>query len=501
MKQKDLNKKFVHATKWSAITEIAAKIVIPVTNMILARIISPEAFGVIATVTMIVTFSEMFADAGFQKYLVQFEFKSESEKHKSANVAFWTNLFIAIVLWLFIIVFSEKIALLVGNPGMGNVISVACFQLLLTAFSSIQMALYRRDFDFKTLFVVRVVAIAIPFFVTIPLALLGLSYWALVIGTIIIQLSNAIILTIKSKWKPFLYYRFETLKKMLSFSIWSLIESISIWLTAWIDVFIISSALNQYYLGIYKTSTILVNAFMSLIVASVVPVLFSALSRLQFDDEKFKKLYFRVQKLVALLIFPFGILIYFQSDLATKIMLGDKWSDASDVIGVWGLTSAIMVVFAHFCSEVYRAKGKPKLSFIAQVLHLVVLVPVCIYSSKFGFWALVFSRAWIRMQLVIVHLFIMRYAIGISLSKTLLNVMPLLIASAIMVLICILLGYFSEKIIWNIVSIIVSILSYLIVICLFKDIRNEIITFINKFVPKRYLDKLNFLNIKLDSRK
>lgn len=69
-----MNPKITAAGRWSALTEIAAKLVTPVTAMILARLLAPEAFGVVATVTMVVSFVEMFADAGFQKYLVQHEF-------------------------------------------------------------------------------------------------------------------------------------------------------------------------------------------------------------------------------------------------------------------------------------------------------------------------------------------------------------------------------------------------------------------------------------------
>ena len=61
-----LNNKVGFAAKWSVITEIAAKFVTPITTMILARLLTPEAFGVVATVTMIVSFTEMFADAGFK---------------------------------------------------------------------------------------------------------------------------------------------------------------------------------------------------------------------------------------------------------------------------------------------------------------------------------------------------------------------------------------------------------------------------------------------------
>lgn len=469
-----INKKVLIAAKWSTVTEIIAKLVSPITNMILARIISPEAFGVVATITMIMSFADMFTDAGFQKYLVQHEFKNEQVKYENANVAFWTNFGISIVLWILIILFKDELAKLVGNPGLGNVIAIACVQLLLTSFSSIQMALFRREFDFKTLFKIRIVSICIPFVITVPLAILGFSYWSLIIGSICMQLYNAIVLTIKSTWKPYLFYDFLMLKEMLSFSIWSLIEAISIWLTGWIDMFIIGNALSQYYLGIYKTSISMVNTLMALITASIIPVLFSTLCRLQDDDKRFKYMYFKIQKIVSILVFPLGIGVYLYSDFATKILLGNGWGKASTVIGLWALTSSIMIVMGNLSSEVYRAKGKPKLSFLAQVLHLVVLVPTCIIASKYGFEVLVNARAWIRMEFVIVHLLIMSFVMKISIKNTIINITPTGISAVLMGIIGDSLQQLSNSTLWSIISIGICAVSYICTLYLFPSMRVEI---------------------------
>lgn len=482
MGEKQLYGKIINATKWSSITQIVSKIITPLTNMILARILAPEAFGVIATITMIVSFAEMFTDAGFQKYLVQYEFKSEKAKNKSSNVAFWTNLAISFFLWGLIALFNEQISIMVGNPGLGLVIIVACVQLPLTSFSSIQMALYRRNFDFKTLFIVRVIGILIPFIVTIPLALIGFSYWSLIIGMISMQIFNAVFLTWKSKWKPMFYYSFKELKRMLSFSIWTLIESISIWLTSWIDTFIIGYFLNQYYLGIYKTSTIMVNSFLALVTASIVPVLFSALSRLQNDDIKFNAVFYKFQRLVAVLVFPIGVGVYLYSDLATQLMLGSQWKEASGVIGIWALTSVIMIVFGHFSSEVYRAKGKPKLSFLAQIMHLIVLVPTIVFAASFGFWPLVFARAWVRMQFVLVHFIIMKVAMKISVLKTINNVLPSMIAVSLMALLGYILQPISDNVFWSILSIIICAIFYFCILYLFPATRKELKSLLQRFV-------------------
>lgn len=486
VKENNFKSKVFNATKWATFTEVSAKLVSPVTNMILARILAPQAFGVVATVTMIISFADMFTDSGFQKYLVQHEFKDEYEKYNNANVAFWTNFSLSILLWLIIIILRDQLATLVGNSGLGNVIAIACIQLPLTSFSSIQMALYRRAFDFKTLFMVRMVAVCIPFVITIPCAFLGLGYWALIIGSITIQLSNAIILTIRSKWKPKLNYNIEILKEMFSFSIWSLIEAISIWLTSWVDSFIIGNVLSQYYLGLYKTSTSMVNTLMVLITGSTTPVLFSTLSRLQRDENQFNNMFLKFQRLVSVLIFPLGVGVYLYRDLATQILLGSQWSEASGVIGIWALTSSIMIVFGHYCSEVYRAKGRPKLSFLSQVLHLIVLVPACIISSKHGFWPLVYTRSWIRLQGVLVHIVIMKFAIGFPVRKVLKNVFPTALGSMGMGVFGYFLQQLNEGIIWSLVSIFLCTLFYFGILALFSSVRKEVFGLMLKLLPRRY---------------
>jgi PST family polysaccharide transporter len=188
-----------------------------------------------------------------------------------------------------------------------------------------------------------------------------------------------------------------------------------------------------------------------------------------------------VQRLVALFVLPLGVILYFYSDLATRVMLGDKWMEASKVLGIWALTSSIMVVFAHFSSEVYRSLGRPRLSFLAQVLHLIVLIPVCIFSSGYGFWALVYSRAWVRMEFLLVHIIIMKYFVGIKFSETMQNVKPMFIDATVLFLLNSIIFYFIKPSLgFSIILIFLNLIIYILIILSFKDIWNVIfITFKN----------------------
>lgn len=428
----NLDRKVGQATKWSSITEIVTKLISPLTNMILARLLTPDMFGVVATLTMVVSFAEIFTDAGFQKYLVQHEFRDEEDLNVSTNVAFWTNLAFSALLWGLIALFATPITRLVGSPGYETAVIVMCAQIPMLAFSSIQMARYRRDFNYRSLFFVRLCTALVPLVVTVPLALVMKSYWALVIGTLSRDLLNAVILTVRSRWKPGLVFRWAKLKEMLSFSVWTIVENITIWLTNYAGTFVVALYLTDHYLGLYKTTITTVNGYMNLITAATTSVLFSALSRAQKDEEAFRRVFFRFQRMVAMLVFPLGFGIFVFRDAATRILLGSQWMEAADFLGAWALTGAIVIIFNHYNSEVFRSKGRPRISVLVQLAHLAVLLPVLALVAQKDFQTIAMTRSVMRLEICIVSLLLLGRVFHIGLGSILRNVGPSLISSMVM---------------------------------------------------------------------
>ena len=222
---------------------------------------------------------------------------------------------------------------------------------------------------------------------------------------------------------------------MFSFTMWSMFEAVSIWMTSYFDIFIVGTLLNQHYLGLYRTSMNTVGQITSIITAATTPVLFSSLASLQNAREGFYEMFFRFQKLVGILVIPIGMGIFLFSDLITKILLGEQWMEASNFIGLWGLTSAITIVLAHYSSEVYRSIGKPKLSVLAQWLHIVVLWPVVLIYANKGFDSLCVARSLVRLELVVVQLVLMGIVVKMNVNKMFINILPSVIASAAMLVI------------------------------------------------------------------
>lgn len=158
------------------------------------------------------------------------------------------------------------------------------------------------------------------------------------------------------------------------------------------------------------------------------------------------------------------------SDLITKILLGSQWMEASSFIGLWGLTSAITIVLAHYSSEVYRSIGKPKLSVLAQCLHIIVLWPVLMIYVKEGFEALYVARSFVRLELVLVQLIIMTIVVKMNTRRMFTNIFPSVIAASSMLLILLLPS--SESILIQLLYILICVCIYFAVILLFPEERS-----------------------------
>lgn len=466
-----MDTKVVAAAKWSLITEVLAKLITPVTNIILAHILAPTAFGILATIMMVISFAEMLADAGFQKFLVQYEFENEEEKQKSVSVAFISNIVLAIVLWLVIIIGRDELAILVGNEGLGVPLAVMGAMLPLSAFSSIQMAMYRRSFNFKFLLSIRMITIITPLFVSIPMALAGFDYWSLIAGLLAAHVFTAIALCVRQEKLISIYFSGSVFRNMFSFSAWSLAEAFSIWLTAWVDTFIISHFLNAYYLGVYKMPTAIVTTVMAIATSSMAPVLFSALSRHQHNKVEFERTFLTFQRYMGLFLVPLGVGMFVYQDFIVQILLGPQWKLAGIVLGSWALSSSLVTAISYLISEAFRAKGMPNISFLAQVAHLVVLIPVIYVCVQYDFTTFVYARSIVRVQMIAVLLYLLAKYVNMSAWHVIRNIKSYIIASAIVGTGSYVLLHLHNSMMWTVFCICISLISYLGVLYLFPTER------------------------------
>lgn len=473
MENKSLNKKLKEATKWTVATEFLSKVVTPVTGVMLARILSPEAFGVVASILVITSFAEMFADAGFQKYFIQHNFDDDSEKKVAYVTALITCCISAVFIWIGICFFSEELSNMLGSSDISNGLCVAGVGILLNSFSGMQSAVFKRDFQFKLLFKLRIVALCVPVFITIPLAVLGMNYWALIIGMLSQQLITCIF---QLKYIPMslsLIFDVVILKKMLSFSLWTLFESLTIWCSTWGQFFLVGNFLNSYYLGVFRGGLSLTNSIFSLVSGAVMPVLFSTLSRLQNDMNEFREVCYNVQKKCMLFVAPLGIGIFVFSDVIINLLLGEQWKEAELLVGLWGIVGIFSISINSIASEALRAKGLPKISSLSQILFFPLVFFVIYQTSSSGFSTLVIGTCLCSLELYFVKIILLKKYLSFSVKRIFYNLAPVFFAACLS-------GYIALSIRNSMVgqfNVIVAILYFVIcyVVCIGISRRNRLL--------------------------
>lgn len=137
------------ATKWSIYAEVIAKLISPVTTMVLARVINLESFGILASITMIISLTDDLINNGFQKTLIQISKKSEKYIMKCNNVCFWCNFFLSLIFWIIIIIFRRYITVFIGIQGKEIEIIVAGMILPISSFSTIQEGIYIKKLNYR----------------------------------------------------------------------------------------------------------------------------------------------------------------------------------------------------------------------------------------------------------------------------------------------------------------------------------------------------------------
>lgn len=418
--KENFNKKFINATKWSMLSELVYRSINPIVFLVLARLLTPQDYGMISVVTILLGFIQIINDFGFNKAIIQSNYP-QKKLDNACSVVFWTNIIIGLVLFILVFLGADLIARLFGDDKITLVIRVMSIQIIFYSLISTQQAIIQRTLNFKLLFKVRLVTVLLPSLFTLPLAFMGFGYWALVAGSLTGSFVNALAIWIISDWKPRFLYDVTIIKELFNFSLWSTAESILGWLIGWGDAIIVGAYLSIFSMGLYVTGNNLVQIVIALVLSPILPVLFSSLSRLQDDAVNFKKFFLKAHKVVCMISFPMGMGLFLFSNIIEEIIFGDSWEGVGFVIGVLGLMNGLLF-FIRLNGEGYRAKGRADLNTKIMLINLVLYSIVYLTTIRYGLHVFLIFRAVVSFVQIPYHFKFSKKIFSISLKDAIINV-------------------------------------------------------------------------------
>jgi O-antigen/teichoic acid export membrane protein len=403
------------ALKWSFFGEIASKAVTPAVFVVLARLLSPEDYGVVAAATMVISFSQIFWEAGMGKAIIQYQ----GDRAAAANAAFWINnalgLFVAGVLVASSGLVADRIF---HDPRVAPVLQVMALQVLLSASVSVHTALLQKDLSFQHLFWVRLATVGIPGLASIPLAWYDMGYWALVAGTLTGQVFQVAILWKTSPWRPRLAFEPKVVKELVRFGGWVAATALLAWFYTWADSFIVGIYLGPHELGLYRTGNALVIMIYGLLFNPLMPVLYSHLSAVSKDRARIRATMIRVIKILTFLSLPLAAIIAANADFIGDLVFGQKWQGVGLVITAMALTHGVSwVVCAN--GEAYRAVGEPSNETKIMALTLVFYLIGYLISIQQSFEAFIWTRFGLALAAISIHFWIMRRVLYINVGPVL----------------------------------------------------------------------------------
>lgn len=473
--------KVVNASIWSSLTEVIAKIVSPLTFLVLTRILSPSDYGIVAVATTLLTFIYIVSDLGTSKYIIQFKKESLNEQIKTYNAAFTLNFIIGAVLFLFLFLFSKEIANLFNESKADLIIKVMSLQIIFYSLSSVQNALKRKYLDFKFLFYTRLVTIGAPAILSIPFALMGSGVWALVIGSIAGAFFNTIILWRFSDWKPNFLFDKIIFKDIISNSIWNTIEEIFIWIPIFFDTYLISKFFTSKDLGLFTTSRTVYNTLKGLLLAPLLPVLYSAFSSISDSSDYNNKVLFS-HKIIFTLSSLSCTLGFVYSELIEFYVFNEQWKGISYILK-WTFLLLGCTFFNEVIIQALRAKGYFKLIGANVLVCTLLTVPFLYYSVNYGIIVYAITRygtLYFRFPYIFYKA---NKLLKISFKEVLLGVKFEILSIIILVSSSIVIDYtisnFSNNILLK------TIISFLIIILLFFRERKIVL-----FLKKKLLNKI-----------
>jgi len=387
------------AAKWSILAELASKGLTPIIFVVLAWLLTPKDFGLIAIATMIISFAQIFWDAGLSKALIQ----RQKDIEKTANIVFWTNAILGILIYVLLLLSAGFIAHLFNEPLAEDVIKIQGIQIILASLCSVQTALFKKDLNFKPLFYVRLLTTVLPGLASIPLAWGGLGYWALVVGTLVGALGQLILLWLINPWRPKLEYDKWIARQLISFSLWVTGEGFLSWGIMWLDALIIGAYLGTEDLGLYRTGNAFVLIVFSLLLSPLLPVLFSSFSRLQDDRPRMLLAVRKSIRAVSIISIPTGIGFFITGGLLEEIIFEDKWSGIGAVIGWMGLMHGISWLVG-VNSEAYRSIGRADLSTKIMMISLLFYLPTFLIAAQYSLEVFLIARFVVAIVAIPIHI-------------------------------------------------------------------------------------------------
>ena len=380
----ELRKKTLHGAGWSFIDNIANYGVSFIVGLILARMLTPQEYGLIGIILIFIALFNTIVDSGFSNALI----RNKDAKEIDYNTVFYVNLAVSLLLFVICYFSAPVIATFFNEPQLTPLTRVMGIVVVINAFAIIQRTILIKKINFKIQTKVSLVASVGSGIIGIVMAVLGMGVWSLVAQQISRQLLNTIFLWLWNSWRPRMQFSYASFKEHFGFG-WKLLTS-SVIDTVWREIYQV--VIGKYYaaaaLGEYTRAKQFGDIFSSNMTSVVQRVTYPVLSSIQDDKDKLKYGYRRIIKTTMFIAFVCMLMLAAVSRPMIEVLIGNQWGEAAKMLPI--LCFNMMLYPLHAINlNMLQVQGRSDLFLRLEIIKkCIAVIPLCLGIFVGIYWML-----------------------------------------------------------------------------------------------------------------
>ena len=376
-----LKEKTFSGVRWTTFASLGKAGIQLIQLAVLAHLLSPEDFGLMAIVLAILAFIQLFADAGISNAIIHFQDISKDQ----LSSLYWLNVSVSCVLALLLAASSYWISLWYGHLEIQNLLMIASAVLVSGSVAQQIRIVAQKELRFKGLAKIDIVAALFGFVVAISFAIGGAGVYALIIGTLTASvLSSALLwLYMSAGWRPSFILRLSEIKKFLSYGGYMVGNNFVNLFNLQIDIFLGARLIGVHSLGLYSVPKELSLRILGVINPIVSQVALPVMAKSQYDAKVLKNIYLKMMRMTASINCPVYIGLAFFSPVVIPLFLGEKWQGSIlllQIFSIYGLFRSL----GNPAGSLLFAVGRAKLAFYWNVSLMFLIIPAVWFGSEFG---------------------------------------------------------------------------------------------------------------------
>lgn len=466
---------------WAAVDKFGTVLLQFVINLVLARLLTPDDFGLVGMIMIIVAVSSILADGGFGAALIQ----KLNPTEEDFSTAFMVNTTMALLLYTLIYLSAPLVSHFLGIPILVDYLRVLGLVIVINAIGVVSKVLLRRAFAYKQIAISNICAYTIASTAAIVMSIRGYGAWSLIAIHIVNALMANLFICLSARWIPHKQPSLSSLKQMFAYGEYMLASDILDNICFHIQNTVVGKYFSPYVAGQYAQAKKMSEVVYITLQSAINQVMFSVFSSLQCNIEELRdKLRLNI-KLTAFILFPLLTILIVVAKPFILFLFGPNWEDSVfyfQMLCIGGFFSSLQ----YFNYNAVASIGESRVLFFAGIYKSIFLVTAIIIGANISMLGLLVAMIISSANIYFTNVFLAQKYIGYSAKQQMLDILPITLCSLISgVVVYIVFSQLSVN--WVICGILFVML-YIFIAYLFRlAVLKEAWTIIARFIPMRLL--------------